>query len=176
MKEKWKWIQGYLGYYKVSNHGRVKSITRYVKHRKGGYQKIRKRILKQTTDKDGYKRVDLSKKGKVKTFKVHQLVMLAFKGPCNGQDVMHLDGNPANNLLDNLRYGSRSCNQAFRVEHGTDNSGERHGYSKLTAKQVLKIRKRYAKGGVTLKKLGEKYGVTGACIYRIINRINWKHI
>ncbi len=35
MQEVWKDIKGYEGYYQVSNLGRIKSLDRYVKAKKG---------------------------------------------------------------------------------------------------------------------------------------------
>lgn len=53
--------------------------------------------------------------------RVHRLVLLAFVGPpaTNSAEVCHIDGNPANNQLANLRWGSSSENKADQVRHGT---------------------------------------------------------
>jgi hypothetical protein len=51
---------------------------------------------------------------------VHRLVLAAFVGPCpEGMEVRHLDGNPANTRLANLRYGTHSENELDKVRHGT---------------------------------------------------------
>lgn len=34
-------------------------------------------------------------------------------------DVMHLNGNPADNRVENLRYGTHRDNQRMMVDHGT---------------------------------------------------------
>lgn len=50
---------------------------------------------------------------------VHRLVCLAFHGPCpDGMEVRHLDGDPANNRISNLRYGTHSENMLDRRRHG----------------------------------------------------------
>lgn len=50
---------------------------------------------------------------------VHQLVLRAFVGPMPpGMVVRHLDGNPANNTLSNLAYGTHAENNADTVRHG----------------------------------------------------------
>lgn len=42
---------------------------------------------------------------------VHQLVALTFLGPCpQGQEVLHNNGNPKDNKVSNLRYGTRTEN------------------------------------------------------------------
>ncbi|NIK67922.1 hypothetical protein [Paenibacillus sp. BK720] len=48
--------------------------------------------------------------------------------------------------------------------------------TKLTADQVLEIRKEYALGGVMMKELAERYGVNAVTIGDAINRRTWKNI
>jgi len=101
-KFNWKDIPGYEGRYQASDFGYIKSLV--------GNEKI----LKPGTDKKGYRHVVLSKNGEKKTIKVHQLIMLTFIGePEQNQEVMHLDSNPFNNALTNLKYGNHSANMAF---------------------------------------------------------------
>jgi hypothetical protein len=51
---------------------------------------------------------------------VHSLVILAFVGPRpDGEQVRHLNGNPADNRLTNLAYGTQSQNQQDSLRHGT---------------------------------------------------------
>ena len=95
MKEIFKDVLGYEGMYQVSNLGRIKSL-------KYG----REIILKATLDSDSYYRVNLSKEGKQKTKRVHQLVVVAFLNHVpNGNDLVvdHIDFNKTNNNLSNLR-------------------------------------------------------------------------
>ncbi len=54
--------------------------------------------------------------------------------------------------------------------------GEKNYRAKLTKVDILDIRKEYTKGGITQKKLGERYGVRQDTISSIINRKRWKHI
>lgn len=50
---------------------------------------------------------------------LHRVICLAFYGPCPADmEVRHLDGDPANNRVDNLRYGTHSENMHNRVRHG----------------------------------------------------------
>jgi len=108
MKEEiWKDIPGYEGHYQVSNCGQVKSL-------KFG----KERILKHSTDGYGYLMVGLCIHVKQKTFKIHQLVAMAFLNhEPNGYNIIvnHIDNNPLNNNIDNLelvsvRYNS-SCHK-----------------------------------------------------------------
>ncbi len=108
---------------------------------------------------------------------VHKLVLLAFIGPCpEGMECRHLDGVGNNNRLSNLAWGTHAENEADRKHHGTDNQGERHGMSKLTADKVREIRTLYAAGGESYYSLGTKFGVTYSTIHEAITRKTWKHV
>ena len=105
-KEIWKDIPEYEGYYQCSNFGRVSSLYRIIKRVNGQTQPIKGRILKLSTDKKGYKTVELSKDGNRYTFKIHQLVAITFLGHslCGMKTVIdHVDGYRDNNNLSNLR-------------------------------------------------------------------------
>lgn len=116
MSEIWKSIEGYEGYYEVSNYGRVRSVDRTLTYSNGYLAKHKGRILKGETDKKGYKRVRLSKNDKTKKFQVHRLVAMAFiPNPENKKFVNHIDENSSNNRLDNLEWVTGSEN----MRHGT---------------------------------------------------------
>jgi len=120
--ETWKPVVGYEGRYEVSSLGRVKSLPR--KDIRG--RTIRGRMLAQITHPSGHIQVKLSLDGACKQGRVHRIVMLAFAGaqPA-GCEVCHNDGNPANNSLTNLRWGTRSENLYDRVRHGTHHMANR---------------------------------------------------
>ncbi len=112
MKEIWKNIPDYEGFYQVSNIGRVKSLKRKVKHRHGGLSVIKERILKGI-DRGGYLGVDLCKECNSKTFNIHRLVLIAFIGYDKNpfyKEVDHRDRCKTNNNLDNLRWSTCSAN------------------------------------------------------------------
>lgn len=112
--EKWLPVVGYEGFYEVSDQGRVKRINI-------GRDSTEK-LLKATVNKLGYLLVSLYRDGKGNTRRVHRLVLEAFTGPClAGEEGCHNDGDPANNRLDNLRWGTASSNALDRVVHGTHN-------------------------------------------------------
>jgi hypothetical protein len=107
----WREVAGFEGYYEVSSEGEVRSAMRR-KGSKGG-------VLKAGTTKDGYKLVSLWRDGRGLSCNVHRLVAAAFLGPCPaGMEVRHLDGDPANNVAANLRYGTSSENNWDIVAHG----------------------------------------------------------
>lgn len=94
MEEEWADLPQYEGLYQVSSLGRVRGVKRG-------------KVLAPATDNRGYLFVNLSKKGKVKVYKVHRLVALTFIGDRpEGQQVRHLDSCKTNNCRDNLAYGT----------------------------------------------------------------------
>lgn len=102
--ERWRPVRGFLGLYLVSDKGRVKSQTTG-------------KILKPNEIKGGYLQVHLRNKGKDVMKLVHRLVMEAFKYDCPlGFEVDHLDFDPKNNSVENLRYISIKENRGRKSD------------------------------------------------------------
>jgi hypothetical protein len=112
--------------------------------------------------------VGFQRDGKRIDCKIHLLVLLAFVGPPGKNQVaMHLDADPTNNRLSNLKWGTRKENQQqmFLDEHAH--------WQKLTAEQVREIRRR-KEAGETYKELAEAFGMNSiTSIYNICKRITW---
>src|SRR5699024_373311 len=116
--EKWKDIKGYEDSYEVSNLGRVRSKERTRKFGRAT-KTFESKILKQSEDKDGYYRVNLSKDGKKKRFFAHRLVATAFIETNDDKPVInHMDGNKKNNVVDNLEWCTRSENDLHAFDVG----------------------------------------------------------
>ena len=116
----WKSIQGYEGYYEVSDSGEVRSLDRYVADTTGKHAG-KKRLLKgsmmkltegKTSRKEGgYLVVNLRKNHTSRVVPVHVLVARAFiPNPDNMPTVNHKDGNKLNNNVSNLEWVSYSEN------------------------------------------------------------------
>lgn len=114
-KEIWKDVPGYEGKYQASTLGRIKSVDRKVKGKchytgKEFYRSVKGRILRPGQFcKNGHVSVVLGhgKNGSP----IHQLIMNTFVGsPPLGMEVLHINGNPTDNRLENLRYGTRTEN------------------------------------------------------------------
>lgn len=160
MKEIWKDVKGYEGYYQVSNLGRVKRL----------------KVLKSRVNKNGYRLVNLYKNSKGRTFYVHILVAKNFidhnylekKLHCN-----HIDGVKINNTLSNLEVVTRSENEkhAFRIGLKS-HKGDRHNRRKLSSIDVANIRRMLSEGVKPIF-LAEKYNVSACNISNIKHFRSW---
>ena len=104
--EIWLPIKGYEGLYEVSNYGRIRSLN----YKKRGEV----RILRTTAMKGYYIKVGLRKGDKIRYFRVHRLVAIAFlPEPQSGQtQVEHIDCDKRNNKVSNLRWTHPKGNMA----------------------------------------------------------------
>ncbi len=99
--EIWKDIEEFKGSYQVSNLGNVRSVERFIYTRTYPSKPIKLAIGNQ-----GCVIVRLRNGKKQLIRSVGKLVALTFIGepPKNARQVKHLDGNPNNNRLDNLKW------------------------------------------------------------------------
>ena len=108
-------VPGYSNYY-VSSAGNVYSIRSVGKK---GEKKKRRRKLSPYLNKGrskNYLRITLYQDRKRKNYYIHELVLLAFVGPRpEGLVIAHLDDDPFNNRLENLRYVTREENEYHKT-------------------------------------------------------------
>ncbi len=125
MTEIWKPVVSYEGQYEVSDRGRVRSLDRVQTYtRTDQYsgrdliivRRHRGKMLRPGRMTGGHLSVAL---GKGNSVCVHVMVLEAFIGPCpSGHESLHRDDVPANNSLDNLRWGTRSDNMHDAIRNG----------------------------------------------------------
>jgi hypothetical protein len=105
-EEVWKDIPGYEGVYQASTFGRVKSLARRINYKDSPrFRDVKEIIMKEHTNKSGYKVIILRKDEKSITFKTHQLIAMAFldhQRNGNNMVVDHVNGDKLNNNLVNL--------------------------------------------------------------------------
>ena len=177
MSEEWRDVPGYERSYQVSNLGRVRALDRKVYHKNGFWTKRKEVALKQQISKDGYHTVGFWTRGKMRLFRVHRLVMLAFIGLCpDGLQVNHKNGIKTDNRLANLEYVTLNENMLHAARVMGVGVGERNGQAKLKAKEVIEIRRQYHDKGRTLTRLSRQYGVHISTIYLIVNNKKWRHL
>ena len=109
--------------------------------------------------------------------RIHILACELLHGPKQpGQEVCHSCRNRNCFNPRHLRWGTRAENMADTLRDGTRICGERHCMAKLTARDVLEIRRKYATGEFPQALLAAMFGVTQPQISFIVNRKLWKHI
>ncbi len=124
--ERWLPVVGYEGFYEVSDLGRVRSLDRWTASKSNSRRFIKGQILKPVTRPAGYLQIRPSKLGVAEVVHVHRVVALAFLGPPPpGQIVRHLDGDPSNNTLANLAYGTYGDNERDKVRHGRHRNAQK---------------------------------------------------
>ena len=113
----WKPVDGYQGFYEVSDHGTVRSIDRVVSLPKGRTKKIAGKIIAPKRHSQGYLFVSLSQGGTVKNRYIHRLVATAFiPNPHGLPEVNHLLGDKTDNRVASLQWVTHKEN----VQHAYD--------------------------------------------------------
>ena len=156
MSERWKNIPGYE--YQISDRGRL-------------WHSRFQRFLTPRKVSDGYIGYTLARKGVNRQVLAHRLVLEAFDGPCpEGYQGCHKNGDPSDNRIENLYWGTPRDNGADATRHGRT----RARAAKLTEDQVRIIRGKY--GDTPARDLAERFGVTVPNIHYIGKRQMWKHV
>ena len=111
LNELWRDIPGYVGIYQVSNHGRIKSLSRKTKNQ---YSKTEHFLKPGLNKKTGYMQVSLSLDGKHKSYLVHRLVAQVFiPNPNNFPVVNHKNYDKTDNRVLNLEW----CTQKYNLDY-----------------------------------------------------------
>ena len=112
-----------------------------------------------------------------KTWRVHILSYRLFNTDYKeGLCIRHKCDNPSCVNPRHLELGTTQQNTQDRVKRGRCAMGSRNGKAKLTAEDVIEIRRRYANGLTNYTQLGKLYNVGDNCIRKIIKGITWTHI
>lgn len=173
--ETWKPVVGYDGLYEVSNLGRVRSIPRTVRVKRGKEEydyHVKGQIIEPQERQHGYLSVCLygkeSKNGRFTQKSVHRLVAESFIANPNGyKEVNHKDEDKRNNSLENLEW----CNHIYNANYGTckKRRGEktRNG-KKSKAVDQLDMDGNYIRTFPSMQEAGRN-GYAAANIYRAIH-------
>lgn len=137
--EVWKDIEGYEGWYQVSNLGRIKSLERVTI--KGH---IKESIMSTPMSSKGYAHITLrGKDGSRSTHRVHRLVAQAFVPNPHGYKIVnHIDCDKSNNEASNLEWCTNQYNIKYAYIMGYKDSEETRkrkslGHIGLNTKSVI---------------------------------------
>ena len=127
--------------------------------------------MKQSINRNGYKFVAIVRDdGARKTVKVHRLMLLAYVGePLPHQThTRHLDGDPLNNRISNLAWGTPKENAADSRFHGTQST-------KIKAVDVREIRRLRA-AGLSVRAIAANLPIGKTEVHRIIIGEHWSWV
>jgi hypothetical protein len=137
-------------------------------------------------DKDGYGHFGVSRGGRARTYRAHQIAYVLAYGPDpRGLFVAHTCGNPpcvrpshlalVQPALQRRDAGQRG-REAIRNDLSVMPRGSRNPNAKLTEEVVAELRRRYAAGGVSFGSLGREYDISGYAVSQAIRAESWKHV
>src|ERR1700684_91650 len=118
-QEIWKSIPGFPGYL-ASNDGRIFSPRIMPGKMPFGGNTGRIGIILRPGryNRSGHLKVILYRDHRRVSMFVHRLVLMAFRGmPKKWNVTRHLDGCPANNRIENLRWGTQKQNVKDKLDH-----------------------------------------------------------
>lgn len=135
--------------------------------------------LRVTINGDGYRSVHPVEGANRRSRTIASLMLMTFVGPrprhhvvCHGPKGKLVD------TLDNLYWGTPKRNAQDRLRDGTQRYGESSGSAKLTAKQVVTIRKRYIPRSRQhgCRAIARELGMHHDTIQKIMRRILWRNV
>lgn len=174
--EIWVDIHGYEGSYQVSDHGRVRSLDREVKHPRWGTMKRKGKLLKPVYNSDGYAGVFLYSEGKSRRASVHRLVAEHFiDNPKHESEVNHINEDKRDNSVQNLEWVSHADN----VRHGTGIARRAKAISQpVIATDANGTEYRYGSTAEAARTLGILKGEISRCcrgIYKQYKGMKWRY-
>ena len=149
-----------------------KDIGNYIVYSDGRvWSKYWKRFIKPGIHKNGYFYYIINNKSTL----AHRLIAQTFiPNPDNLSAVHHRNNSKRDNRVENLQWISQVDNSRKAKEDGLYPKGENNSCVKLTEEQAKKIK--YEHKDLTIRKIGELYGVHHSQIISIRNERSWKHI
>jgi transposase len=154
---KWKDVEGFEGYYSVSDSGEIRNV-------------LNDKILRQSNSR-GYRVVRLTKERKRSVGSVHRIVASAFlKIGSEKKEVNHKNGLKSDNRVENLEWCNRQENVDHSIKHGLVNYAK-----KLDEFKVLSINTFFLAGKKS-SEIAKMYNISASTISEIVNKKTWKNV
>ena len=164
---KLKPIPNFPGYY-ARDDGVIFATDRWIRHPRP--------MSPYPRPRGGYLIVNIFKNGGRKKVFVHVLVLETFRGKRPpGLHCRHLDGNPRNNRLENLVWGTPKENAADRERHGTNRGGRKLKSGGNLSYEIASLIRDACASGRTQKDVAQQFGVSKGYVSRIVGRHAWTH-
>jgi hypothetical protein len=121
------------------------------------------RPMKTRIGKVGYPVIALCQKGVPRRKLVHRLLAQVFiPNPMNFPEVNHINGNKADNRLENLEWCTHGHNLRHAIRTGLVKTGDASASRKITDAQAAEIYDLVIKKGWTHKKAAEAFNISQA--------------
>lgn len=135
-------------------------------------------------NRQGYGRIFSGPPRNTQILATHAVLELAGIPIKPGECVLHSCDTPACVNIRHLRIDDRAANNRESWErrraawqiNPPDRRGERIVTAKLTAEDVLELRRRYARGDTTYERLAQERGLSLSTVHRAITGQTWKHL
>ena len=173
-------IPTYPGY-RIDRKGKVWSCWVVVKRSNPQQGKWWRRVMgSEHGGKPGtppYLRVTLVRDGERHHRRVHQLTLETFVGPCPYPEKLtrHLNGNPADNDLGNLTWGTKQENSDDMKRHGRTPCGVQHPNARLSEADVLEIWRLHNEG-FRNHAIAARLSLSRSYVSHILVGRRWKHL
>lgn len=174
-------VPGFPGY-RVGDNGAVQSCWKGKNVGSGkNYKRVRLMTeewwnLKAASRRSRYPLVQLYQDGRLHTRPIHRLVLEAFVGPRKpDEQCRHLDGNPWNNHLSNICWGTALENKRDQIRHGTNVRGSRHPLAKVSESDIPKIRSLFFQC-VPQRVIATAFGLDQKTVWLIVHEKAWSHV
>ncbi|MFA6780237.1 MAG: hypothetical protein WCU80_10730, partial [Paludibacteraceae bacterium] len=132
--------------------------------------------MKLSDDGRGYRVLNLVN-DKMKQFKVHHLVLLAFTGEDYSLEkplIRHLNNDPSDNRLENIVYGDGYENALDAINNNNFTRGTKNGMNKLTEENIIYICAMYKTKYFIHNEIAELFNVSRRHVGDIVNHVYWK--
>lgn len=173
MREMWKQVPGWEGYYSASSLGRIK--------RDAGSPRCKAdRLITPALSKYGYFLVSPVRVGyKQRPVAVHRIILETFVGPppTDKHQGNHLNGIKTDNRVANLEWATRSENIAHAYANGLHGRyiGSAASAAKLSEADVVDILARVAAREYR-RDIAARFGVSTKAIDEIVGGHHWTHV